>query len=34
MMPYEKFEAWQLAHQLALRIYEATDSWPREERFG
>jgi four helix bundle protein len=34
MMPYEKFEAWQLAHQLALRIYEATDSWPSEERFG
>ena len=34
MMPYEKFAAWQLAHQVALRIYEVTDSWPKEERFG
>ena len=34
MMPYEKFEAWQLAHELALQIYQVTDSWPKEERFG
>jgi four helix bundle protein len=34
MMPYERFEAWQLAHQLTLRIYKATDSCPTEERFG
>jgi four helix bundle protein len=34
MMPYEKFEAWQVAHQLALEIYRVTDHWPKEERFG
>ena len=34
MMPYEKFEAWQVAHQLALEIYRITDDWPNEERFG
>jgi four helix bundle protein len=34
MMPYEKFEAWQVAHQLALEIYRATDDWPKEEQFG
>jgi four helix bundle protein len=34
MMPYERLEAWQMAHQLALEIYRATDSWPKEERFG
>jgi four helix bundle protein len=34
MMPYEKFEAWQLAHRLALEIFRVTDEWPKEERFG
>jgi four helix bundle protein len=34
MMPYEKFEAWQVAHELALEIYRVTDKWPKEERFG
>jgi four helix bundle protein len=34
MMPYERFEAWQLAHELALEIYRVTDHWPKEERFG
>jgi four helix bundle protein len=34
MMPYERFEAWQVAHELALEIYRATDGWPREERYG
>ncbi len=34
MMPYEKFEAWRLAHELALEIYRVTDRWPKEERFG
>jgi four helix bundle protein len=34
MMPYEKFEAWQVAHELALEIYRVTDDWPKEERFG
>lgn len=33
MVPYERFEAWQLAHQLALDIYRTTDGWPKDERF-
>jgi four helix bundle protein len=34
MMPYEKFDAWKAAHQLALEIYSITDSWPKSELFG
>ncbi len=34
MMPYERFEAWQLAHKLALEIYRTTDDWPSQERYG
>ncbi|HEY7504112.1 MAG TPA: four helix bundle protein, partial [Gemmatimonadales bacterium] len=34
MGPYERLDAWQVAHQMALQIYAATDSWPTEERFG
>jgi four helix bundle protein len=34
MMPYERFQAWQAAHDLALEVYRLTDRWPREERFG
>jgi len=33
-MPYERFEAWRVAHRMALEIYRVTDAWPREERFG
>ena len=34
MAPYERFDAWQMAHRMALLVYNATESWPREERFG
>ena len=34
MAPYERLDAWQVAHQLALLVYEVTDSWPAVERFG
>ena len=34
MAPYERFDAWRMSHRLALRIYEVSESWPREERFG
>jgi four helix bundle protein len=34
MAPYERLAAWQVAHQMALLVYEITDSWPREEQFG
>jgi four helix bundle protein len=34
MLPYERFDAWKLAHRLALRVYEATERWPTQERYG
>jgi four helix bundle protein len=34
MMRYERLKAWQAAHELALRIYQMTDRWPSNERFG
>jgi four helix bundle protein len=33
MMPYERFEAWQVCHQLALEVYRITDRWPSTERY-
>ena len=32
-MPYERFDAWRLAHRLALELYRTTDGWPRAERY-
>jgi hypothetical protein len=32
-MPYEKYDAWKVAHQLALEIYRITDRWPASERY-
>jgi four helix bundle protein len=34
MKPYERFEAWQLCHQLTLSVYKATRSLPIDERYG
>ena len=34
MMPYERFEAWRLCHQLVLQVYRVTRSFPSEERYG
>jgi len=34
MMPYERFTAWKASHELALAIYRATRSFPKEELFG
>ena len=34
MMPYERLDAWRLAHELALAIYDLTRSFPSDERFG
>jgi four helix bundle protein len=34
MVPYERFDAWRIAHQLALSIYTETQSWPVNERYG
>ena len=34
MAPYERLAAWQMSHEMALRIYEVTDPWTAAERFG
>src|SRR5262245_24950432 len=34
MTPYERFEAWQLSHQLVKAVYNATKVFPRDERYG
>src|SRR3954468_12971809 len=34
MVPYERFDAWKKAHQLALQVYLVTDGWPVTERYG
>jgi four helix bundle protein len=34
MMPYERFEAWQVAHRLVLNVYESTQKWPKDEWYG
>lgn len=34
MPSYERLKAWQLAYELALRLYHVTDGFPRDERFG
>lgn len=33
VMPYEKFEAWKVSHELALAVYHATATWPKTERY-
>jgi len=30
-MPYERFEAWKVSHELALAVYSATRAWPPSE---
>jgi four helix bundle protein len=34
MIAHERFEAWRWAHRLALEVYDATDRWPRSEKYG
>jgi len=34
MKPYEKLDAWRLAHELALAIYRVTARFPRSELYG
>src|SRR5690349_5785500 len=33
-MPYERFEAWKVSHELALAIDAATRPWPRSELYA
>lgn len=32
-MPYEKFKAWKVTHELALEVYRVTEGWPSCERY-
>ena len=34
MLPYERFDAWKMTHQLALQVYDLTERWPTQERYG
>lgn len=34
MAPYERLRAWQASHELVLRVYEDTGSWPKQETYG
>jgi four helix bundle protein len=34
MVPYERFDAWKAAHHLALQVYQVSDGWPANERYG
>jgi four helix bundle protein len=34
MLPYERFDAWKMTHQLALKVYDLTECWPIQERYG
>lgn len=34
MMPYERYDAWQVSHSLALEVYRTTEEWPRSELYG
>lgn len=34
MRPYKRFRAWQLAHDLVLRVRRTTETWPRREWYG
>jgi four helix bundle protein len=33
-MPYERYDAWQVSHSLALEVYRTTEEWPRSELYG
>jgi four helix bundle protein len=34
MAIYERLKAWERCHQLCVAVYNATDSWPKGERYG
>jgi four helix bundle protein len=34
MVPYERFDAWKMSHQLALRVHGLTENWPVQEKYG
>jgi four helix bundle protein len=34
MAIYERIKAWERCHELCVAVYNATKSWPTDERFG
>ena len=34
MLPYERFQAWQLSYELTLEVYRVTTSFPKHELYG
>src|SRR5688572_18605164 len=34
MAIYGRIKAWQRCHELCVAVYQTTNSWPRDERFG
>lgn len=32
--PYERLDAWQACHELALVVYRSSRKWPVSERYG
>lgn len=34
MHPYERIQAWRLAHRLFLAVHHETASWPKREWYG
>jgi four helix bundle protein len=34
MLACERLKAWEFADRLAHRVYDVTQAWPSEERFG
>jgi four helix bundle protein len=34
MLSHERFQAWRLTHQLVLAVYQHTQGWPVQERYG
>jgi four helix bundle protein len=34
MLPFERFKAWRLCHQLVIQVYRVTGGFPTTERYG
>ena len=34
MRPHEKLDAWSLAMDFVIQVYQVTDTFPKEEKFG
>ena len=33
MATYERFEAWRVAHELALEVFSVSDRWPKSDLY-